>query len=437
MLKKIAVYLFSYDGVMTWCCGVGTMTRHFIYSMPVVADLLRSQGVELVFSVGSPFLVEACPIYRADLLARTQKICQDLSGKLLFHWNGTDGTTQYINLEQWQASCFGAASIILNEFQTHGTNIIFTTDTVYCGVSSAVLQQLSHYQGQKPTLVWMPHATGLIHEAKPDRNRFAWESQPILDAKNYAECFVTYINNFMKNHLIQGYGAAPNRLIPLFNGLPLFEELVTPDPLAIREKYGLPQEREFILATGRAETYKGFLYLVRAFAQSQTHHEAELVLILSLMTLGGEATYREIRKEFEALKVRGQIICNFIPQEELRAIFRLPNLKSVVVPSLKEPFGLIPIELRYWCNEQAPVLICSNVGGLTELITHDRDGFLVDVKNTAEFAGILTKAIQLSPQEKQAFLHRGKQELAQKWNLPNNIASAILQICDRHQPAYP
>ncbi|MFB2938898.1 glycosyltransferase family 4 protein [Aerosakkonemataceae cyanobacterium BLCC-F154] len=430
--KQIAIYLFSYDGITSWCCGVGTVIRHFIHSMPVVAEYLQEHGLETVFYAGTPFYHPECSWYRPEMLQETKEICRSLSGDVLYQLNGTEGDDQYVDLEQWKATSIGAANLAINYFQKHELNIVFTNDPPYCGVSSFLFRQLAKFKGNKPIVVWIPHSTGLIHEKNTNEIRYNWERQAVIDANTHKECFVAHINNFMKNHLLTDYHASLESLVPLTNGLPLFEELTSPNPQEVIEKYGLPCDRDIVFATGRAAKYKGFEYLVKAFAESQTDHSAELVLLVtSFATSQTKGSYQEIIQLFADLQVRGKVIHQFIPQEELRAIFRLPNVKSVVVPSLAEPFGMIPLEVRHWCNDNSPVLVCSKVDGLQELIEHGEDGFLVDVQNTSQFAQILTRAVNMSREERKSFWLKGKEKLQRKYSLPRNIADCILQILSK------
>ena len=426
-LKQIAIYLFSYDGITSWCCGVGTVIRHFIHSMPVVAEYLQEQGFEVVFYTGTPFYNPECPWYRSEMLHEMEQICKSLSGEVLYQLNGTQGDDQYVDLQQWQATSVGAANLVINYFQKHEFNIVFTNDPPYCGVSSFLFRQLSHFKGNKPIVIWTPHSTGLIHEKNTNDFRYGWEKQAVNDASTFKECFVAYINDFMKNHLVNDYHAPVEKLIPLINGLPLFEKLTSSTSQEVIEKYGLPSDQDIVFATGRAAKYKGFQHLVRTFKESQKDHEAQLVLLVtSFATSQTEGSYEEILGLFADLQVRGQVIHQFLPQDELRAIIRLPNVKAVVIPSLAEPFGMIPLEVRHWCEDNDPVLVCSEVDGLQELIDHGEDGFLVNVENTSEFAKTLTRAVNLSSEDRRKFWLKGKEKLQRKYNFPRNIANAIL-----------
>lgn len=249
--KKTAIYLFSYDGITTWYCGVGTATKHFIQSMPQVIQYLQKAGFEEVtFYAATPFYNPACSRFCPEVLRQSQHICQSLNGDLLYHLNGTEGDETYVDIDQWKATSIGAANIIVNYFQKYTTNIVFVNDTTYCGVTSFLFRQLSKFQGNKPIIIWVPHSTGLIHQVQRDEIRYAWEKQPVDDSNAYQECFVGYINNFMKNHLLSQYGASTSKLVALLNGLPLSEKLTHPAPLEIVQKYALPLEQNLVLAAG-------------------------------------------------------------------------------------------------------------------------------------------------------------------------------------------
>ncbi len=430
--KQLAIYLFSYDGIATWCCGVGSITKQFIHSMPVVAEYLQEHGFETVFYAGTPFYHPECSWYSPEILHETEEICRSLSGDVLYQLNGTEGDDMYVDIEQWKATSIGAANLVINYFQKHELNIVFTADPPYCGVGSFLFRQLSHFKGNKPIVVWIPHSTALIHEKNTNETRYNWEKQAVFDAKTHKECFVAYCNDFIKNHLINEYQASLESLVPLINGLPLVENKTRYNPQDILKKYGLPSDRDIVFAGGRAAKYKGFEYLVKAFAESQKDHTAELVLMVtSFATSQTEGSYQEIIKLFEELQVRGKVINNYISLEELKAIFRSPNVKAVVIPSLAEPFGMIPLDVRDACDENGPVLVCSQVDGLKESTVHGEDGFLVDVENTSQFAQTLTRAVNMSFEERKKFLMKGKETLQRKYNYPKNIADCILKIVDR------
>jgi hypothetical protein len=173
--KRIAIYLFSYDGIASWCCGVGTVVRHFIHSMPVVAEHLQQHGLEVVFYAGTPFYNPKCTWYRSDILNETHQICRSLSGDVLYQLNGTHGDDMYVDVNQWQATSIGSANQIINYFQKYDLNVVFVHDTPYCGVASVLFQQLSQYNNSnKPIIIWVPHSTGVIHQLTRNENRYSW-----------------------------------------------------------------------------------------------------------------------------------------------------------------------------------------------------------------------------------------------------------------------
>jgi glycosyltransferase involved in cell wall biosynthesis len=78
------------------------------------------------------------------------------------------------------------------------------------------------------------------------------------------------------------------------------------------------------------------------------------------------------------------------------------------------------------------VIVCSQVDGLKELIDHGKDGFLVDIHHTQEFANILTHVINMSPEEKKDFSIRGKEKLEIRHNMPKNIVDSVLYTVSEH-----
>lgn len=89
---------------------------------------------------------------------------------------------------------------------------------------------------------------------------------------------------------------------------------------------------------------------------------------------------------------------------------------------------MVPLEVRHWCDENKPVLICSQVDGLEELIDQNEDGILVDVHNTDQFAQSITRAVQMPSTERERLWFKGKKKLQQRYDLPKNITNAVLML---------
>ncbi|KAI9132266.1 glycosyltransferase [Acaryochloris sp. CCMEE 5410] len=153
---------------------------------------------------------------------------------------------------------------------------------------------------------------------------------------------------------------------------------------ALRQKLGIRDETKLILYVGRFDPRKGIETLVRAVGNPEVQHHQNVKLIIVGGSRSGEKDSQEqnrIRAIVNELGLQDQVIfAGRIDHEHLSAYYTAADL--CVVPSLYEPFGLVPIEAMA-CG--TPV-IASAVGGLKFTVVHGQTGLLVPPKAVDELA---------------------------------------------------
>ena len=129
----------------------------------------------------------------------------------------------------------------------------------------------------------------------------------------------------------------------------------------------MPQER-FVLFVGKLAYFKGVDVLLEAARLYEGEKPGE---ILTLIAGDGELT-AELKKLAKDYKLSGVHFLGHLDVSQLRTLYSTSDV--CVVPSRREPFGLVAIEaLACGC----PV-VATNQGGLPDIITDDV-GALVDV----------------------------------------------------------
>lgn len=78
------------------------------------------------------------------------------------------------------------------------------------------------------------------------------------------------------------------------------------------------------------------------------------------------------------------LICQW---KHTRIVAQLPH---------REPFGLVPEEVRLWARHDGPVIVASQLDGFVEQITDGVDGYLVQPRNHPEAADKFTSILKLS-----------------------------------------
>jgi glycosyltransferase involved in cell wall biosynthesis len=405
--------------------------------MPDVAEKAKSSGVELTFNVIAPFITQGSLEYSQELLDEVTRICHSLGGRVYFHCNGTDGREPFGNTENWKVASIGAATLILDQVtrEDYDFNITYGFDAPYHGVAQLVLDQLSFSDREKPVIVWVPHSTGLVHETPNiphNAERYELEKRAVDYSTKHDQAFLGFISQFMKSHLVEDFSASEEKLVPLINGITdQTLNAYSQDTVEhVLSKYGVDPESKIIYATGRAEKYKGFDVLIEGFASTQHLHDAELVLVISTKYTY-TASFDEIARQFYSLNVRGKIIEGFINQKEMMAIIQSQNTIAAVVPSRREPFGLLPVEFRVWAHDLGPVLIASNVGGLSEQIEHGVDGYLFDADDPLALGKQIVKAVHADDKTRVEFTARGKKKVSKQYAYPDNIFQSLMMLLER------
>jgi len=155
-------------------------------------------------------------------------------------------------------------------------------------------------------------------------------------------------------------------------------------------KTQLPEK--YIFCLSRVDTNKGYDLLLNAFARV-----CEKYSDVYLVTGGGSAHPEPREKEVLAMMDRimqekgitDKIIFVGHVEEHLMVPF-YQNAQFFVMPSIFEPFGMT-------CQESmscgVPV-IASRYGGIRTVLTHEKDGLLIDPKNEDEFAEAMIRLLE-------------------------------------------
>jgi len=135
-----------------------------------------------------------------------------------------------------------------------------------------------------------------------------------------------------------------------------------------------------ILFVGRLIPVKGFNYLIDAIKTISD----QVNITFKCIVIGDGICKSEY---YDTIKIHGlSKYFEFLGMLDRKAVAHWMNKASVlVVPSINEGFGLVSVEALA-CG--TPV-IASNVGGLSEIIIHENNGFLVKSKSPSAIAEYL------------------------------------------------
>ncbi|MDH5363275.1 MAG: glycosyltransferase family 4 protein [Aigarchaeota archaeon] len=145
---------------------------------------------------------------------------------------------------------------------------------------------------------------------------------------------------------------------------------------AVRARFGFSPDDDVVLFVGRLTPQKGLGYLIKAIPTVTYGHPK-----VRLLVVGDGWMRSELEEAASALPDKWRIIfTGYIPDNELLQVFRCADV--FVVPSVYEPFGIAALE---GMAAGVPVVV-SKVGGLAEIVEHDRTGVHVYPRNPDSIA---------------------------------------------------
>jgi len=152
---------------------------------------------------------------------------------------------------------------------------------------------------------------------------------------------------------------------------------------AVKSRYGIGPYEKLVLFIGRLVPQKGVEHLVRAVPLIVKQHGEARFLI------AGDGWSRGHLEGMAASTGHGDKIhfLGFIPDSE--RVELLMSADVLVIPSIYEPFGIVALE---GMAAGVPV-VASNIGGLSEIVEHDRTGMLAYAGNPESIAWCVNKAL--------------------------------------------
>lgn len=428
-MKKIAVFLISYDGIVNNYCGVGTSTRSFIRSFLRINKYFKKNGIDLSLNLVSPALISESLGYSEKIKEESFLAAKSTGGRVFFIGNGTDGMMPYGRIENWKVASDNAASLVLNEASKYDESIVFCFDTPFAKVPYNISLQKKAFRVKKIKSVLVFESDVFIHEPdNPSFERIGWEAAALKFSEYDNNTLVANTGEFISAHLTKNYGLDSDKFVDLVQGidpeLARYGQFKEDEIEKTLMKYGIPLNKKLIFSVGRAVDYKGFDILINAF--SKIKEDAHLVFVASPYKT--EASFvNELKKLLGKTKINYTAIfdCDFnLP----KYICQWKNTKIVAQLSRREPFGLVPEEVRVWSRRHGPVPLASNKDGFLEQIEDGNDGFLVDIEDDQVVADKIDSILRMKKSQLTKIVANGKEKFNKNFDYRVNMFKCFSQL---------
>ena len=203
---------------------------------------------------------------------------------------------------------------------------------------------------------------------------------------NQVDAFVV-MSKSVQRDLQQFLRKQPVKYIPH----PVYDNYGDPmDKVSARTWLNIPTKGEYILFFGFIRDYKGLDLLLRAMTDKRIQQRG-IQLIVAGEYYGGKEKYEALIKEL-GIEDRLILKTDFIPNEEVKYFFSAADL---VVQPYKSATQSGISQLGY--HFEKPMVV-TNVGGLPEIVRHEKGGYVVEV----EVAAIANAILASYEKEKEA-----------------------------------
>ena len=173
-----------------------------------------------------------------------------------------------------------------------------------------------------------------------------------------------------------------HRLRVLYNGVDLarFPHKSTVAASTFRDELGLASEDQLVAAVGMINPRKGLAGLLDAFRLvADSNPKAHLAIVGAPIFNRDDLHLADLQRQCTRLGLDSRV--HFTgPRKDIPAVLRAADL--LVLNALVEPFGLVLVE---GIASGTPVLT-TRVGGIPEIVTDERTGFLVEPGNSQALA---------------------------------------------------
>jgi glycosyltransferase involved in cell wall biosynthesis len=241
----------------------------------------------------------------------------------------------------------------------------------------------------KPLILHV-HATSFDQAASEhvDPNIYKIEREAFA----FADKVVT-VSNWTRNIIIEKHGADPSKVEVVHNGCDTHQPPRLPPTLAGLKAAG----KKIVLYHGRITIQKGVDYFVRA-ARRVVDVDPNVVFVIS----GWGDMTNQIIAQVGAMGLSQHVIfAGALWEEERDRMYQSADL--VVMPSVSEPFGLVPLEAL---QHGTPSLI-SHQSGVGEVLSHV---LRVDFWDVDEMANKILSALRY-PVMRRQIVEEGKRDL--------------------------
>ena len=203
-------------------------------------------------------------------------------------------------------------------------------------------------------------------------------------------------------------GANPGQIRTIENGIDL--ERFTPGASTLRRaELSIPESHRVIGVIGMFDPVKGHVFLLRAIKRLQESGVNDLTCLIA-----GEGRLEADLKDYAKAAGIEQNVRFLGYRRDIPDLLGLMDM--VIMPSLRESFGIAALEAMAM---KLPV-VASRIGGLEEVVEHERTGLLVPPSDAAALAEAILRLAE-NPEMRRNMGEAGRHRVEEKFSIESTI----------------
>lgn len=226
------------------------------------------------------------------------------------------------------------------------------------------------------------------------------------------------VSEYTKRELLKHYKVKRRKIQVVHNGVNTQKFRPPKDKSEIKKQMGFKKKDRIVLYVGRLYSRKGLYTLIKAIPRvTRKHKDVNFVI-------AGEGLHNEREKlaHFAAkLGVKeNTIFTGYFPDEKLPKLYQASDI--FLFPTLYEN---LPFAVLEALSTGLPV-VTTRVGGIPEVITNGKNGFLVETSNPEELAD-RTSSLLEDPRKASKMGRKGRKVVEEKFDW-RHIVEEVVEI---------
>ena len=218
---------------------------------------------------------------------------------------------------------------------------------------------------------------------------------------------VIAVSGSVRERFIQS-GANPGQIRTIENGIDTTRFSPGTSTLS-RAELSIPESHRVIGVIGMFDPVKGHVFLLMAIRQLRESGVKDLTCLI----VGEGRLEAELKGYVSSVGMEGQV--RFLGyRRDVPDL--LAHMDLVVMPSLRESFGIVALEAMAM---KVPV-VASRIGGLEEVVEHEKTGLLVPPGDAAALAEAI-RGLADNPEKRRNMGKAGRQRVEQSFGLDSTV----------------